>query len=87
MCFAAELLSLLIGAQPSLEVPSLYFQGPPQQTLFPDAAARPSSATVAAFLKDRGIGYIYADAKHPNSLVDDAIPIVSIGGTELSKIP
>ena len=49
--------------------------------------ARPSSAAVAAFLKDHGIDYIYADARHPNSLVDDAILVAKSGAAEILRVP
>jgi hypothetical protein len=50
-------------------------------------AADPSSADVAAFLKDHGIDYIYADATRPNSLVADAVPIFTSGESEILRIP
>jgi hypothetical protein len=87
MCFEAELLSTFIGATLSVRVPNLYILSAPQRALYPDAAADPSSAAVTAFLKDHGIGYIYADASHPNSLVDDAVPIAKVGDSEVLKIP
>jgi hypothetical protein len=87
MCFEAEFLTTLIGAQPSLQVPNAFFKWAPQRTLYPDAAADPSSADVAAFLKDNGIGYIYADAAHPNSLVADAVPIATSGDRQVLRVP
>ena len=87
MCFEAETLSALIGAHPSGQVENLFFKGAPQRTLYPDAEARPSSAAVAAFLKNHGIDYIYADAQHPNSLVSDVVLIATYGGAEVLKVP
>lgn len=55
--------------------------------LYPEAAAHPSSAAVAAFLKDHGIDYIFADADYPNSLVADAVPIAQSGDAELLRVP
>jgi hypothetical protein len=77
MCFEAELPNTLNGAEASDLVPSQFFRGAPQAVLYPDAGARPASSAVAAFLRQHGIDYIYAAPNHPNSLVDDAIPIVS----------
>jgi hypothetical protein len=87
MCFGAEVLSTLIGAQPSLKVPNLFSKWAPQRTVYPDAAADPSSAVVAAFLKKNGIDYIYADAAHPNSLVADAVPIATSGDFQILRVP
>jgi hypothetical protein len=87
MCYAAEILTTMIGGRLAVELPSLYFRGAPQQALYPDATARPSSADVTAFMKDHGIGYIYADARHPNSLVADAVPVVTIRDTEILRVP
>ena len=87
MCFEAETLSALNGAPLSDQVENLFFPWAPQRALYPNAAARPSSAAVAAFLKDHGIGYIYADALHPNSLVDGAIPIATSGEGRVLRVP
>ena len=87
MCFTGEVLSFLNGAELSDQVPSMNFQAAPQRTLYPDAATQPSSSAIASFLKDHGIEYIYADATHPNTLVNDAVPIATSGQTQLLKVP
>jgi hypothetical protein len=87
MCFDAEVLSTMIGAEISERLPNLYFSSAPQRALYPDASADPSSAAVTAFLKDHGIGYIFADAQHPNSLVDDAVPIATSGDSQVLRVP
>jgi hypothetical protein len=87
MCFATELLTALVGAAPSAQTPSMFFQGAPQATLYPTAEAKPSSSDVIMFLKGHGIQYIFADATHPNTLVNDAVVVASIGGAEVLKIP
>jgi hypothetical protein len=87
MCFEAEYPDTLLGAEPSAQVISQFFRGAPQLTLYPDAAAEPSPATVAAFLKHHGIGYIYADPKHPNALVPEAVLIAASGHAEVLKVP
>jgi hypothetical protein len=87
MCFATELLTSLVGAAPSAQAPSLFFQGAPQLRLYPTAEAKPSSGDVIEFLKGHGINYIYADASHPNTLVNDAVLIASSGGAEILRIP
>jgi hypothetical protein len=87
MCFQADSFSTLIGAKPSAQVPNAFLKWAPQRTLYPDASADPSSAAGAVFLKDSGIDYIYADARHPNSLVGDAIPIASSGEGQVLMVP
>jgi hypothetical protein len=87
MCFEAEVLSTLIGAQPSLQVANLAFSWAPQRALYPDATADPSSSAVTAFMKDHGISFIYADSLHPNSLVHDAIPIATSGNAMVLRLP
>ena len=87
MCFEADVYGTLVGAEPSRQVPNAGFTLAPQRSLYPDAAADPSSARVAAFLKDNGIDYIYADAAHPNSLVADAVPIAASGDGQVLRVP
>lgn len=87
MCFEAELLSTLIGAEPSDQVENLAFKWAPQRALYPDAAARPSSDQVSAFLKDYGIDFIYTDARHPNTLVADAVLVASSGDARVLRVP
>jgi hypothetical protein len=87
MCFEADVNGPLLGAPPSTVIADAGFAAAPQATLYPDAAAKPSMAAVAAFLKEHGIDYVYADAGHPNSLVDDAVPIATSGGAELLMVP
>jgi len=69
MCFEADFFGQLIGGQKSVDVPNRLFLRAPQHALYPDSSAQPSAASVTSFLKANGIGYIYADALHPNSLV------------------
>ena len=85
MCFVAEYPNRLLGAEQS-EQASQFFRGAPQASLYPDAFAHPSSATVAAFMKAHGIDYIYAAPGKPNSLVDDAIQVATVGDGD-PKVP
>ena len=87
MCYEAETLTTMIGAPQSLNVPNTFFKWAPQRALYPDAAAAPSSEAVASFLRHNGIDYIYADARHPNSLVTDAVPIARSGDDEILLVP
>ena len=87
MCFEADFFGQLIGGQKSAAIPNPLFQWAPQRALYPDANARPSPDSVAAFLKANGIDYIYADTMHPNELVPDATPVVTGGTVQVLRIP
>ena len=87
ICFNAEILTTQVGAEPSETVPNLYFASAPQRVLYPDPGSHPSSAAITAFLKGHQIEYIYADARHPNDLVDAAIPIASSGDAQILRVP
>jgi hypothetical protein len=87
MCFEAELPNTLLGVEPSLDVMSQFFRGAPQFALYPDVKSVPPPAAVLAFMKEHGLGYIYVDPKHPNSLVDAAIPIAKSGAARVLKVP
>ena len=87
MCFQSDFFGQLIGGQKSVDIPGPLFLWAPQRALYPDSGARPSSASVASFLKANAIDYIYADALHPNTLIPDALPIATSGDTQLLGIP
>ena len=87
MCFEADFFGQLVGGQKSADNENPLFQWAPQRALYPDASARPSPASVAAFLKANGIDYIYADAMHPNTLVPDAIPVATSGAVQVLRLP
>ncbi|HUQ77864.1 MAG TPA: hypothetical protein VM427_03185 [Patescibacteria group bacterium] len=87
MCFMAEFPSTLLGAERSEQVVSQFFKGAPQLELYPDATAVPSPAAVAAFLKKRGIEYIYVDSRHPNALVNDPVSIAKAADVEVFRFP
>ena len=77
----------LTGTEVSADIPSPLFRWAPQRKLYPASGVHPSAETVARFLKENGIDYIYADALHPNALVPDAIPIASNGEVQVLRIP
>jgi hypothetical protein len=87
MCFQADVFSTLNGAPPSAIRPAAGFTSAPQSALYPNAAADPSSAAVAAFLKDHGIYYIFADSRHPNLLLPDAVPVATGGSGAVLRVP
>ena len=87
MCFESESMGIMTGTVMSNDRPSPLFQSAPQRSLYPDSSAKPSSDSVAAFLKAHGIDYIYADAAHPNTLVSEATTVASAGEFQLLRIP
>ena len=87
LCFQADVNGPLLGAEPSTQVPDAGFAVAPQSTLYPDSTAHPSPDAVAAFMKSRAIEYIYVDARHPNALVEDAIPVTQSGRFEVLRLP
>ena len=87
MCFQSESLAQLAGGEASLDVANPLFQSAPQRALYPTSSARPSRESVVSFLKDHGIGYIYADRVHPNALVTDASVVAAEGGFRILQVP
>jgi hypothetical protein len=87
MCFEAEVFSSMVGGTVAPDVPAPFYEHAPQQLLFPTSTSRPGSIEVAEFLKSNGIGYIYVDRQHPNTLVTDARLITSDGEVELLRVP
>jgi hypothetical protein len=87
MCFQAEVLDALIGLPMSVTVENAFFKWAPQRALYPNVTAEPSPERVAAFLKSNGIDYIYADERHPNSLVPNAVVIATSSNGQVLWIP
>jgi hypothetical protein len=87
MCFQAEFFANFNGANRSPDVISPLFLAAPQRQIYPDAHAAPSSGTIAEFLRQHGINYIYVDRKHPNTLVPGANTVVSSGSTSVLALP
>jgi hypothetical protein len=85
ICFQAEALTSSIQ-ESAADVPAQAFAGSAMSAIYPTSASRPSSAEVAAFMKQHGIAYIYADPRHPNTLVENAIPVLTVGEFELLRI-
>jgi hypothetical protein len=87
MCFEADVFSTLNGAPPSAITPAAGFKFAPQSVLYPNSAADPSPAAVSAFLKGHGIHYIFADPRHPNLLVPDAVLVATDGNGAVLQVP
>lgn len=87
MCFEPEFPSLLVGAKPDLTIPSQFYVGSPQMELYPTSTAIPSASAILDFLDKHDIDYIYADARHPNTLVPDAVLVASSGDAQVLRVP
>ena len=87
MCFESDVFSAMIGADPLIQRENPFFTWAPQRSLFRDAFTNPSGSSIATFLKDHGIGYVYADAMHPNSLVPEAVEIARYGRVVVLRNP
>jgi hypothetical protein len=87
MCFEADVFSAMIGNDPLIQGENPFFRWAPQRSLFRDACTYPSGSSIATFLRDHGIGYVYADAMHPNSLVPEAVEIASYGSVVVLQVP
>jgi hypothetical protein len=86
MCYELDFWSPMIGAHPGNRPENPFFKYIPQHELFTDRTTFPSLSSIAAFLEAHGIGYIYADAEHPNSLVPSAHLIASHGNVVILRI-
>ena len=82
-----RLLRQLVGGQKSADNENPLFQWALQRALYLDANARPSSESVAAFLKANGIEYVYAETDDPNALVPDAVPVITSGPVQVLRLP
>ncbi len=87
LCFEADFLAPYIGAPGVTDEVSPMFPIAPQFELFPTAEARPTPAEITTFMRREGIGYLFVDEIHPNSLVQDAVPMIVSGNTQLLRLP
>jgi hypothetical protein len=88
MCFQADVTSAaFFDGERSEELPNPFFHWAPQRVLYPNVEARPSASAVAAFLKQHGIHFIYADPFHPNTLVPDAPLLTAYGDWQVFRVP
>jgi hypothetical protein len=87
LCYEVDFLAPSIGADGPADAVSPQFPTSPQFELFPTADARPTPEEIMAFMKREGIGYLFVDEVHPNTLVPDAIPITTSGDTQLLRLP
>jgi hypothetical protein len=86
MCFEEDILSVTNRGTSHAGVENPLFKFAPQHSLFPDSATYPSPGSVKAFLERHAIDYIYADKRHPNTLVPDAVPIAVHGDVTIFQI-
>jgi hypothetical protein len=87
LCYEANVFAEATGASGAAEEVGPQFRFAPQFELFPNANARPTPEKVVAWMKGKGIGYLFADKGHPNTLVPDAIPMIVRGDTQLLRLP
>ena len=87
LCFQADVISTLVGAPPDPTIANPFFQWAPQRALYPTAGSAPSPEAVLTFMRQHGIGYIYVDELHPDSLVPGADRIVVDGAHAILKVP
>ena len=87
LCYQVDFLAPYIGADGPADAVSPQFPTSPQFELFPTAEARPTPEEVMAFMKREGIGYLFVDEVHPNTLVPGAIPVLVSGDTQLLRLP
>jgi hypothetical protein len=87
MCFEADAFAHLVGGPIDPKAESPLFLTAPQRAIYPSASSRPTPADVNWFLQSHGIGYIYADDSHPNTLVPDAVLIAQAGQFMLFRVP
>jgi hypothetical protein len=87
MCFEVDVSSGLNGVENPEQVENPLFRQAPQRTLFANATTVPSTASIQAFMRGHGIGYIYADDAHPNRLVPDSRPIAAEDDIQVLEIP
>ena len=86
MCYELDVSSAMIGADTGGRPENPFFKFLPQHELFTNPATPPTVADIAAFLKGHGVGYIYADAQHPNLIAPDALPIASHGDVTIWRV-
>jgi hypothetical protein len=87
LCHQTNALGVIVGGEAVRweTVPSFVYA--PQSQLFPTRSARPPPEEVTAFMEREGIGYLYVDAVHPNTLVPEAVPVLVVGETMLLQLP
>jgi hypothetical protein len=86
MCYMADVQRDLLERPLELGIVNPYFKRAPQRALYPSADIRLSIDEVRSFLVANGIGYVYADADHPNTLNPDAVPIFTDDATSIYSV-
>jgi hypothetical protein len=87
LCFEVDTWSPMLGANQTSAPENPGFRVMPQYDLFKDRSTPPSPARIVAFMREQGIGYIYANADHPNVLVPQAVPIAQSGSASVLRVP
>lgn len=87
LCFQSEIFPVLTGTPVDGKTISPLFRFAPQREIFPAAGVIPSENVVVDWMRRQGIGYIYADENHPNTIVPNAVVIARVDSFSLSRIP
>jgi len=87
LCFETDSFSEFSGGARDPATASPLFRSAPQLHLFPNASANPRPDDVAAWMRAQGIEYIYADLRHPNTLVPEAHVLTQVGDFSLLQLP
>jgi hypothetical protein len=87
LCFETDSFSELTGGTRDPATASPLFLSAPQLDLFPSPSANPRPDDVAAWMRAQGIEYIYADLRHPNTLVPEAHVVTQVGDFALFELP
>jgi hypothetical protein len=87
MCFQANPYADMTGGRSDPAIAHPFFAYAPQADLFPDAAAVPTETEVVEFLAAHGVGYLFVDIDHPNTLIPSAVPVAISGTTQVLRIP
>jgi hypothetical protein len=86
LCFEADGSSWLVGGLRDPSIPNESFVWAPQRGLYPDAAAQPSEAAVATWLRTNGIQYVYVDSWRPSPVGEFATPLLAVGSVQLLRL-
>jgi len=63
------------------------FRLAPQSELYTSPGVTPSRQSTLDFLRQNDIGYLFADADHPNTVLPELQPISAAGGVQVFRVP
>ena len=86
MCYSADRQRELLDRPLDITLPNPFFTNAPQRVLYPNAGARPTPNEILRFLRLNRIDYVYSDGTHPNTLVSDAMPILTADDVSIYRL-